>query len=205
MLSLVVFDRVLTCTKGLSDHLQNPRLDLSKASDLVLGTISTLEEFRSDKAWDHTFDYAQQVATHLKIDIAPPTCRRKSTRRLEDYVLESTGSREALSTSEEYKVHFYNCILDTFLSVLKRRFTQQNLALMRGIQACSPHSDDFLEPEKLKPIVDYHDAIISEAKLAKHTLLNGKYEMEHIRDVLHELVPLKDAFPNVIKLLVIAI
>ena len=26
LLSLIVFDRVLTCTKGLSDHLQNPRL-----------------------------------------------------------------------------------------------------------------------------------------------------------------------------------
>lgn len=63
----MVFYRVLTCTKGLSDHLQNPRLDLSKASDLVLGTISTLEGFRSDKAWDHTFDYARLVTTHLKL------------------------------------------------------------------------------------------------------------------------------------------
>lgn len=32
LLSLMVFYRVLTCTKGLSDHLQNPRLDLGKTS-----------------------------------------------------------------------------------------------------------------------------------------------------------------------------
>ena len=212
LLSLIVFDRILTCTKGLSDHLQNPRLDLTRAGDLVLGTISTLEEFRSDKTWDHVYDYVQQVARHLRIDIAPPLARqRKAPRRLEDYVVlesTSTGSREELSTSQEYKVHFYYCVIDTFLSELKSRFTQQNITLMRGIQACFPQSETFLDPEKLKPIVDFYgldqETVITEAKIAKHTLMNGKYEMEHIRDVIHELVPLKDAFPNVMKLLVIA-
>ena len=140
LLCLIVFDRVLTCTKGLSDHLQNPRLDLSRAGDLVLGTMSTLEEFRSDKVWDHTFDYAQQVARHLKIDIVPPsTCQRKSSRRLQDsFVLESTGSREELSTSQECKVHFYYCVLDSFLSQLRNRFTQQ--------KPCTPERNSGLFP-----------------------------------------------------------
>ena len=102
--------------------------------------MSTLEEFRSDKVWDHTFDYAQQVARHLKIDIVPPsTCQRKSSRRLQNsFVLESTGSREELSTSQEYKVHFYYCVLDSFLSQLRNRFTQQ--------KPCTPERNSGLFP-----------------------------------------------------------
>ena len=137
--------------------------------------MSTLEELRSDKPWDHTFDYAQQVARHLGIEIVPPSTRqRKSSRRLQDYVvLESTGSREERSTSQEYKVHFYFCVLDTFLPQLRSRFTQRNLALMRGIQACFPGSKHFLEPEQLKPIVDFYEldqvAVTTEAMVAKNT------------------------------------
>ena len=48
LLSLVTFDKVLTCTKGLSDQLQSSDLDLSQAADLVVATKSTLQEFRSD-------------------------------------------------------------------------------------------------------------------------------------------------------------
>ena len=38
LLSLITFDRVLTCTKQLSDQLQSSTLDLSVASQLVAGT-----------------------------------------------------------------------------------------------------------------------------------------------------------------------
>ena len=50
VLSLVVFDRVLSCSKCLSDALQSTRLDRAKAADLVTATIQTLEEFRSDES-----------------------------------------------------------------------------------------------------------------------------------------------------------
>ena len=48
LLSLVIFDKVLTCTKRLSDQLQNSDLNLSKAADLVVATKSTLQEFQSN-------------------------------------------------------------------------------------------------------------------------------------------------------------
>lgn len=52
LLCLIMFDRVLTCSKHLSDVLQCPTLDLGKASDLVSSTIDYLEIFRSDEEWD---------------------------------------------------------------------------------------------------------------------------------------------------------
>lgn len=48
LVCLVIFDKVLSVTKGLSDVLQSTCLDLAKAADLVLGTIETLKDFRTD-------------------------------------------------------------------------------------------------------------------------------------------------------------
>ena len=42
VLHLVIFDRILSCTKSLSDTLQSTQLDLVRAADLVSATIDTL-------------------------------------------------------------------------------------------------------------------------------------------------------------------
>ena len=43
LVSLITFWRLFSCTKGLSDQLQNRQLDLAKAADLVLATKKNLE------------------------------------------------------------------------------------------------------------------------------------------------------------------
>ena len=42
LLSLITFWRLLSCTMSLSDQLQSTEMDLAKAADLVLTTISIL-------------------------------------------------------------------------------------------------------------------------------------------------------------------
>ena len=64
LLALVIFDRLLSITKHLSDALQSTNMDLAKAIDLVSATVETLEEFRSDCSWEHLFDYVETVAKH---------------------------------------------------------------------------------------------------------------------------------------------
>ena len=61
LLALAIFDRLLSITKRLSDALQSTKMDLAKATDLVLATVETLEEFRSDCSWDHLFDYVETL------------------------------------------------------------------------------------------------------------------------------------------------
>ena len=41
----VVFDRLLSCSKGLSDVLQSTQLNFSKAADVVSAPIETFEDF----------------------------------------------------------------------------------------------------------------------------------------------------------------
>ena len=69
LLSLIVFDRVLTCTKSLSDCLQNTQLHLAKAADLVAATISTLEVFRTESEWNKLWAYAEKVAEVNEVEV----------------------------------------------------------------------------------------------------------------------------------------
>lgn len=70
IVSLVAFDRILSCTNSISDILQAPELDLAKAADVfVTGTIVTLDDFES---WNNTFEYIIQVASHPKQFLLKP-------------------------------------------------------------------------------------------------------------------------------------
>ena len=210
LLSLVIFDRLLSITKSLSDALQSTSVDLVKAADLVLATTETLEEFRSEHSWDHLFTYVENVANLHTIDEVGPRPRRKRLlpNRLQDaVVLEYTGSMEVWTTNQQFKVALYYPILDAFLTELKRRFNDRNVNIMRAIQACSPVSTHFLELDYLQPLADCYDldcvALRIEAVLAKCTLTKKK--MECTAAVLKELSPLKEAFPTLLKLLQIAL
>ena len=79
LLCLIIFDRLLTCIKGLSDVLQSVQLNLDKAAELVVGTIKTIESFRSDEEWMKLLSYAKNVAdTH---DISTHILTANSSRQ----------------------------------------------------------------------------------------------------------------------------
>ena len=122
-------------------------------------------------------------------------------------VLESTGSRPDLATDDQYKVDLYYPILDSFLAEINRRFTNENVEVMKAIQACSPDSDNFLEPDSLTPLIEAYDldgrSIRMEGILAKRSLKDK--EIRDISELICELYPLKSAFPTLLKLLQIAL
>lgn len=64
ILLLVIFDRLLTCSKGLSDILQSTKIDLGKASDLITATIETVEIFRSESEWEKVLAYSKSVGIY---------------------------------------------------------------------------------------------------------------------------------------------
>ena len=66
-----MFWHILSCTKSLSDQLQSVNIDMAKAADLVTATIATLQEFRSDSAWNHLFKYVENVANLPEICVTP--------------------------------------------------------------------------------------------------------------------------------------
>ena len=209
LVSPVTFDRVLGCTKSLSDQLQSVQNNLASAIDLVNATKETLQEYRSDTMWDKVYQYANHIAElhDNDVDFLAPRRKTPPKRFNKSIISESVGARESLSTSEQYKRELYFPVLDAFLSELARRFDSKNAEVMSGIQACNPTSEDFLSVPLLTPFAQLYgfDGVVleMEAKLAKRTLQTKK--LEHTSEVLLALIPLKDAFPQLTKLVRIAL
>ena len=78
---------------------------------------------------------------------------------------------------------------------------------MKAISSTNPQSNTFLDATSLKPLaigynLDY-DCLSMEATLAKKTFANC--ELDNVRDVFLELLPLKTAFPTLFKAVQISI
>ena len=207
LILLVIFSRIFSCTKSLSDQLQSTSIDMAKA---VCATVEVLQDFRTDVKWEQLFKYVQDLASLHNIHAEAPRSQRSRQlpRRYEDVlVFETTGSRQELMTSEHLKISIYFPILDAILSELDRRFAEKNLEHMRCIQACSPRSPNFLRPNSIRTLAESYSldmaSLCVECSLAKPTLL-GK-DIHSIADVLLELSSLRIAFPLLTKLLQIAL
>ena len=78
---------------------------------------------------------------------------------------------------------------------------------MRAFQCCVPESPHFLEIDHLLPAVAFYklnkDSLSMECVIAKRTLKDK--DITTINDVLLEIVPLREAFPVLVKLLQIAL
>ena len=207
LLSLIIFDRVLSCTFSLSEQLQDSKVNLAKAADLVIATKDTLHEFRHDHSWQQLYDYATQVAQTKRIDISDENHRSRVRRlpsRLDDsFLLEASTSRQITTSADQYKIGLYYPILDSFIAEMERRFSTENIALMRAIQSCSPDSPTFLDYDAMLPLIQAYcldvDTIEMETVLAKRALKDK--DMTSLSDVIHEVYQLKAAFPSLLKLL----
>jgi len=79
---------------------------------------------------------------------------------------------------------------------------------MKAVHSCNPSSSSFLEIESILPLAEAYNffdktLLGMECTLASHTLADK--ELETINDVLLEITPLKSAFPNLVKLLQLAL
>ena len=209
---LVIFDYLFGLTKGLSDALQSPDLDLAAAVCLISSVESTLSESRSDTSWSKLWDEATKLAMEYKITIPRERSSRQCgvPRRLDDYILigSSLGHRDDLTSKDDYCYHLYYAVIDNMLGEMNKRFSESNKEIMKAIQSCSPKSENYLDFEALKPLVDLYSSklpsedslkleLVHAANVVKQTNPNAKTNM----DTIAVLTPLKPAFPGILQLL----
>ena len=110
LVALIVFQRILSYTKSLSDQLQSKEMNFAKTADLVLATVERSKEFRSDTQWTAVFNYVKGVADQVAInaEISHRYCRKVSHAIQNSIVLESTGVRDVLSPSTNFIVFSSN-------------------------------------------------------------------------------------------------
>ena len=94
------------------------------------------------------------------------------------------------------------------LGEMNKRFSESNKEIMKAIQSCSPKSENYLDFEALKPLVDLYSSklpsedslkleLVHAANVVKQTNPNAKTNM----DTIAVLTPLKPAFPGILQLL----
>lgn len=203
--SLIIFQRLMSVTKCLSDQLQSKSNDLSYAASLVSSTVATLKEFREDKTWDHTFQYITDVAELNDIEQVLEVGhrrRREQPRRLQDSIItyETTGQNNPSSCdsiSQFIKVNMYLPVIDHILSELNRRFSANNIDLFNSLDAFNPQSPHFLNFSLISSFASLYgiasdDDLITECRLATRTF--STKELESVSSVYTDLLQLQAAF-----------
>ena len=95
-------------------------------------------------------------------------------------------------------------VIDSLLTELHLRFSNLSLSLMKSVQACSPKSSNFLDISLLQSFIDHYD--LNSNELAIELIIQAK-KILHKKDIttiagaIQELVPLKVAFSELLKLL----
>ena len=172
--TLVTFHWLLFLTKQLSVQLQSSQTDMTKAAELVEGTMKTLQQFRSDEELGKLYKYANDVASSLNIEVSSlnrrPQRSKRMPKRLEDgIVLQSVGSRQPEENHVEYKISF-QFLMPCCLSLAEG--LKVTIGLMTAIQCCNPESVHFLDIDHLTPLIERYnlskDLLTTECLVAKN-------------------------------------
>jgi hypothetical protein len=215
---LVIFENLLSITKGLSDQLQAQDLDLVGALSLLDTAVDQLVEAHESgwqSMWHDILELTQQNSIRMQVPGSSRRGRARQQKEITDCIpMETTGQRlsdiPADSTDEDYfRRNMFLPAVDKILQELNSRFSDEGQTIMSSIQACSPQSSLFLDAEKLSPVVAHYglscEELLYETQQAKKYLKGGKPEMESIGDVADRLWPVKAAFPVLFKTLQIAL
>ena len=208
--TLILFWRVLMCTRSLSEQLQSVKVNLAKAAELVSSTLEVLQSFRSAEEWSKLYEYVCNVASLfdiVELQSRPQRQRRPPQKLIDGVTLETTGVRDTFNTSQDLKVNLFYPILDAIINELQHRFDNKNLGLMKAFQCCMPDSEHFLDTDRMASAIELYKLnkplLSMECKIFKHTLEDK--ELSSINDVLLDIAPMKEAFPELVKLLQIAL
>ena len=201
------FTEILSTVNKISEQLQDPRLDLAKACQL----ISTLQQELECRRNVDMINYNEEVESLCrKCGLNYEEKERRPQRppdALSDYfVTDAIGKSAGASSEKPLHGDAFIQILDCMLSELDRRFSSDAKVIMQGVSALSPTSDSFLDHSALKEIaLRYgicHDGLIHENPLVKRLVSN---DCITVLEFLTQLCPYKQAFDCLYNLLLISV
>ncbi|XP_066975439.1 zinc finger MYM-type protein 1-like [Macrobrachium rosenbergii] len=216
IISLVVFENLLHRTKLLSDMLQSPTLDLAAAADMLETVHDELEQEREGSNWDILWSKAKDMAKELDIPVrfAHKSGRKRQQSSMLDGFPTSTtlGQEETPDSKHDFSVNLFYPVLDRFLAELDSRFSEDNKQLLRSISALDPRSSKFFNAEIIEPMAVQYGVELSdlavEVRQAKRLIQRKGSKGVKITTLVQLssfMSPYKDAFPDLCKLLTIAI
>ncbi|XP_065662783.1 uncharacterized protein LOC136085408 [Hydra vulgaris] len=124
--SLVLWYDILFQINIVSKMLQSQALDLSLALEHLNATKSFLCDYRCDEAFAAMVENAKKLAVELEnfegFDVDDPVRVRRKSRQL----LYEGRDEPIVSPEQNFRVSFFNRILDIAIQAINERFTQLN-------------------------------------------------------------------------------
>uniref|UniRef100_A0A672RED2 DUF4371 domain-containing protein n=1 Tax=Sinocyclocheilus grahami TaxID=75366 RepID=A0A672RED2_SINGR len=150
---LTLFKDLLPIVAGLHKSLQKETIDLPQALAYKDAVCDSLKQKRSDSTAADMYATAKALCevNHIIIE-EKLSGQRQKTKRMDDFVVESAcGAHRGISTdAEQLKTKLLYPCLDRMVTELENRFSAVNATLLKGIQACSPTSENFLSDSHLQ-------------------------------------------------------
>ncbi|KAM8972044.1 zinc finger MYM-type protein 1-like [Pelodytes ibericus] len=203
---LFMFQSLFSITEGFHKMLQKENLDLAKAADLKEAVCSTLKSMRTPEKASELLQKAETLLASINTEGEGVAAQRKKQKYMEDYVTEPSFSQEDIGSKDYFRTKLFFPCVDRMLSELDHRFSSINKKLMKGIQACSPVSPNFL-PEDLAEIGRHYKVELKceEVLVAKHFFGRKQQHGEQLSmvQIYQQLDPLM--FPTVKKNIQIAL
>ena len=114
---------------------------------------------------------------------------------------------EDIDLDTHYRISIYNATLDQVIGEMNRRFSVESRSLMTAASACSPRSPSFLSCKVMEPLVEHyhlnHEMVSFQAEAAARFL--QKKEVKSLCEVVNHLLPVKEAFIDLLKVLQITL
>jgi hypothetical protein len=183
-------------------------LDFGKAHVLINGVIKQINDLRNEDEFNRLFEQIAEFCFKNGINLNIPVRHRRaktvSTRFKDCIVMSTIGQREDISDKSEFKDRIFYPVIDSILIEMNDRFSNDNLAILRGVSSLSPDSATFLEVEELKYLCSVLQCdillLVNEIQVLKPMLEQSK--SQNIVDLYFEVLPFKQAFPTIISLIV---
>ncbi|XP_040024980.2 zinc finger MYM-type protein 1 [Gasterosteus aculeatus] len=154
--SLLMFQILLSVTEGLHKFLQKETLNLAESFISKQAICDTLRGKRTDVFATELYERTKALY-HTHSIPEPDAKNRCKQRKMEDFVLESTlGSGTELISSHTLTTELLSPCVDRMVSELEQRFSSVDAGLLKGIQACSPKSQNFLSESHLDELPKHY-------------------------------------------------
>ncbi len=177
---------------------------------MIQGIIDQITEIKSEEEFSKLFEQIREFCIRNDIDLYVKVRQRRKTTistRFKDCLVTSTlGQREVIGSEGEYRSRIFYPVIDSILVEMNDRFSKSNMEILRGISSLSPDSSTFLEINYLRHLCKMIKCdvltLTNEIQVLKPMLKQSK--SKDIVDLYLELLPLQQAFPAFISVLILA-
>ena len=207
---------ILMSAKSVSDFLQRPGNSLADAISVIESFELTLQEARSNDKCQVFWDAADSACESADIPERVLRRPRKLNSRLAGTLVDAPVEADNTNSFQTFKRNIF-AVIDKMLCEMNRRFSECNKKTMKGIDALTPNSGNYLNDQTITEFACEYSSLLTvdylEAEVANfRQLLKRKMESNSADSYcpasllqLHSYVHnLCDAFSEFDKLVTIA-